>query len=293
MRTACVILNYNDPHTTIKLVDNIKTYNSITNIVIVDNCSTDESYTILTKVADEKVHVIKTDRNGGYGYGNNKGVKYAYDVLGAQYIAIANPDVEFSEQCFSSLISALVEDPRCGAVGPISLDTQRNLSKSIAWKQPSIVIEALTSSVLLSRMFKSATHYKPEYIFSHRLTCEVDVIPGSFLVVNADQFLSVGMYDEDVFLYCEEKILSRKYASKGIKTKLVTNADYIHQHSITINKNISNCIKRKDIWLNSKKKFIDDYMLADKNLRCLIDIIFAYARLESRIVGVMRRIAGQ
>ena len=39
LKTGFVVLNYNDYKTTIKLIENIKNYNSIDVIVIVDNCS--------------------------------------------------------------------------------------------------------------------------------------------------------------------------------------------------------------------------------------------------------------
>ena len=40
---TCVILNYNDAPTTINLVQSIKNYSLLNFIVVVDNCSTDDS----------------------------------------------------------------------------------------------------------------------------------------------------------------------------------------------------------------------------------------------------------
>ena len=41
---CAVILNYNDAQTTIKLTESWKNSNAIRNIIIVDNCSTDDSW---------------------------------------------------------------------------------------------------------------------------------------------------------------------------------------------------------------------------------------------------------
>ena len=41
MKTAIVILNYNDSDTTIEMINQIKDYSIIDNIIIVDNNSTD------------------------------------------------------------------------------------------------------------------------------------------------------------------------------------------------------------------------------------------------------------
>lgn len=43
-KVGIVILNYNDYQTTKDMIDNIKDYDSIDHIVIVDNKSTDNSY---------------------------------------------------------------------------------------------------------------------------------------------------------------------------------------------------------------------------------------------------------
>lgn len=288
MKNACVVLNYNDSETTKQLVETIKEYAIIDYIVVVDNCSTDDSFNILKKLVSEKVHVIQTDKNGGYGYGNNRGFEYAYN-LGAEYVAILNPDVEFTEECFSTLVAALQEEPNCGAIAPISLDSNQNISKIIAWKQPSIIMETLMSSVILNRLFRRWTHYNNDYIFTEKRVCDVDIIPGSFLLLNGNNFRSVGMYDENVFLYCEEKILGWKYAEKGIKTKLVTDINYIHRHSVTIDKNIKSHIRKTGIWLDSKRYFIKNYMLKSKKMIILINIIFTYAKFESLLVGSVKK----
>ena len=41
MNVSCIILNYNDADTTIKLVQGMKDYSSLDSIVVVDNHSTD------------------------------------------------------------------------------------------------------------------------------------------------------------------------------------------------------------------------------------------------------------
>ena len=80
-KCACIILNYNDAETTRKLVQKIREYTAFQYIVVVDNRSNDNSFTVLKELESEKVKVIETDRNGGYGYGNNEGIKYAYYEL--------------------------------------------------------------------------------------------------------------------------------------------------------------------------------------------------------------------
>ena len=90
---GCVVLNYNDSKTTIELINRIEKMDSIDVVVIVDNNSTDDSFSVLKQYASEKIHVIQSDKNGGYGYGNNCGIEFIKKNYDCDYIIIANPDV--------------------------------------------------------------------------------------------------------------------------------------------------------------------------------------------------------
>ena len=76
MKTAIVILNYNDYETTSCMLNQIKDYKSLDLIVIVDNKSKDNSYNKLKKYENNKVKIIQTKENKGYANGNNYGLKY-------------------------------------------------------------------------------------------------------------------------------------------------------------------------------------------------------------------------
>ena len=61
MKVAYLIINYNDYETTKKLIDNIKNYKILDTILVVDNCSTDDSYEKISKI--KKIDIIKTLSN--------------------------------------------------------------------------------------------------------------------------------------------------------------------------------------------------------------------------------------
>ena len=66
-----LVLNYNDPQSTIFFVKSVENFSIVRKILIVDNCSTDDSYEKISAMSNKKIIVKKTDKNGGYGYGNN------------------------------------------------------------------------------------------------------------------------------------------------------------------------------------------------------------------------------
>lgn len=64
---GCVVLNFNDSKTTIELLNRMKNMKSIDVIVVVDNCSTDDSFSVLKQYTSKKIQVIQSEKNGGYG----------------------------------------------------------------------------------------------------------------------------------------------------------------------------------------------------------------------------------
>lgn len=83
--TVMIVLNYNDAETTLKYVKHIVSYDLLNKIIIVDNCSTDDSWCrLLQSFASNKIDIVRTDHNGGYGYGNNFGLKCAVSQYSPQ-----------------------------------------------------------------------------------------------------------------------------------------------------------------------------------------------------------------
>ena len=64
IRINCVILNFNDGETVSRLVHMIHDYDYLEKIVLVDNHSTDDSWEQLQVLKDEKVDLIRTEKNG-------------------------------------------------------------------------------------------------------------------------------------------------------------------------------------------------------------------------------------
>ena len=76
MSLGIVILNYNDSDSTIELIERIKNYKILDLIVVVDNNSTDNSFELIKKYESDKIKVLKSNKNNGYGAGNNIGAKF-------------------------------------------------------------------------------------------------------------------------------------------------------------------------------------------------------------------------
>ncbi|WP_156010077.1 glycosyltransferase family 2 protein [Streptococcus ruminantium] len=261
---VCMILNYNDAETVKKLVENIKDYPVFSHILIVDNCSTDDSYQELKVLEKGNIYVIRTDKNGGYGYGNNFGTRYIKEHFKAKYILLSNPDVVFSNELIARFIFSLKKEEKLALVSAIQLDIHGQPIQDLAWKVPTSFEYAILNSGKLSRFFP--TNHQLDYTKAEQL---VDCVPGALLMYDVDKFLSVGGYDEDMFLFGEETTLGFKLKGSGYSSLLVLDDFYRHEHSVSISKSIQQKSKQLELLYQSRLLFMKRYLKSSKLMLAL------------------------
>lgn len=291
MNISCIILNYNDPETTIGLVNSIVNYEILDSIVIVDNCSTDDSVSRLQALAGGKVHVITTEKNGGYGYGNNHGIRYAHGVLHASHVLIANPDVKVTEECIQAMKDSFLKISRLGVAAAVTRDGTGEVALS-SWRINGLLGDLLDTGLITRRIFAPWLNDRPElkadsekerYVY-------VDAVLGSLFMADMNALMECGLYDEEVFLYYEEKILGFQMKKKGYGTILLLNQSYIHLHSVSINKNVKSILKKQAILHKSKLYYYKNYLGINRFQECLVRAFLAFLMAEiwflTEIVGL-------
>ena len=291
MNISCIILNYNDPETTISLVNSIVNYEILDSIVIVDNCSTDDSVSRLQVLAGGKVHVISTEKNGGYGYGNNHGIRYAHGTLHASHVLIANPDVKVTEECIQAMKDSFLKISRLGIAAAVTRDGTGEVTLS-SWRLNGLLGDLLDTGLITRRIFAPWLNDRPElkadsekdrYVY-------VDAVLGSLFMADMNALMECGLYDEEVFLYYEEKILGFQMKKKGYGTILLLNQSYIHLHSVSINKNVKSILKKQAILHKSKLHYYKNYLGINRFQECLVRAFLAFLMVEiwflTEIVGL-------
>lgn len=276
---SCIILNYNDAPTTISLVERIKDFALLNYIVIVDNCSTDDSWEQLQRYKSDKIHVIQSPRNGGYGSGNNFGLRYSSEVLNADYSLVANPDVQFDEECVEKFLQTLHDDDSIAVVS-----ARQSNSPDCAWKNCS-ALQYILSTSLFFEVWLKIRSYRKSY-FKGKDSVPVFAVPGSLLMVDSRKMLQYGMYDEEFFLYFEEFILAQKFANAGLKTILRLDCSYIHNHHVSISKTYNRWSQQHAVLLKSAELFLRKYKKANAVQMALAKLWFAYTKLEFKLYDV-------
>lgn len=258
MKTACVIVNYNDAETTIRLLNKINNYRAIDYIIVVDNCSTDGSYSALEKYRTDRIIVLCDTGNKGYGAGNNLGIKYAKERLQCDVAIIANPDVIFTEECIEKIKYTFSENRDVAVVTALQMKSDGTLFHDTAWDIPSVSEYIFSSLFFVGKLFSKPKEY------NGNTQIAIDCVSGAFLAVDINKFLSVDGYDERIFLYCEETMLGIKLRNVGFKTLLLTNENYVHHHAVSTQKSIPDAVKRRSLLLNSRLFVLKEYMGASK-----------------------------
>lgn len=279
MKIACVILNYNDVGTVEQLVDKIRDYTCFSHIVLVDNASTDDSCEHLRKLEDEKVKLICAGRNGGYGAGNNLGVYYAAQQLGATHVLIVNPDVTFSEACIRRLGNIFLKHPEVGAAAALMEDKHFQGFPN-AWRLHGFVGELLLMGPVSRRLFRDFLYYPNSYLEGKKAV-RVDVIQGSMLMVSAEAFIACGGYDEGIFLYQEEMVLAKRLKDAGFGTVLLLADTYQHEHSQSISRSFQGDLERQKLREKSVLYYMDNYLHIGRFQKMLARLWFAGIRAET------------
>lgn len=269
---TCVILNYNDSDTTLSLYHKIKNYNIIDKIIIVDGASTDFSYNKLKVLSNDHTDVLLADRNGGYGYGNNIGIRYS-ESIGADYVLIANPDVEFSETAVQTCLNIMKTNKNCAAIAPSIIGRKH---PAFAFAPP--IKDALSSSILCNRIF--SPRYYPSDFYKGKKYCKVFALPGSLVMLHVKKFIQCGLYDEDVFLYNEELIIGKKFKDNSYESILCMTESYRHLHAVTVQKNYHSLLQPKKIELKSHRLYLVRYCNSGKLPLLLLSCIKPMAYLE-------------
>lgn len=285
LSAGIVILNYNTGKVVKKFVEKIRNYNLLKKIIIVDNCSTDESLEVLSPLADKKVEIIVSDKNGGYASGNNIGLRrlayYDMDIA-----IVANPDVEFNEDVVEELLLCFEKYKEYGVLSCVHLDTNEGFSERQCWKIPSLRDELLdcfffTRPILKKQDIKRFVGKQPPII-------DVEVIPGCFYGVRMDVLKHINYLDEGTFLYYEENILGFNIRKMGLKEGIISYKTYIHRHENSSTVNLRKSINAYKVLVQSKMYYQYKYLKVGGIKRWIMKLVYKYAIIEKYFIYKIR-----
>jgi len=176
-------------------------------VVVVDNDSQDGSYQKLSRAVraldtSSRVTVLASERNGGFGYGVNVGLRYGLSSSSPpDYFYLLNSDAFPDPSAVSELIQVFEGVPRVGIAGSYiyGLDGRPHQT---AFRFPSPISE-LERALRLGFASRILSRWRVALPLpdSDR---EVDWVAGASMMIRREVFADVGGFDETFFLYFEE-----------------------------------------------------------------------------------------
>lgn len=292
MKVATIIVSFNDSDCTTKYVEKIEKYNLIDKIVVVDNMSTTTgAFENLKKLECEKVKVLQSDKNGGYDYGNNLGIKYLQNNNEQfDYYIISNPDIDVSEEAIRKCLDELEKNESVAVAAPRMFNKDMKPIRRSAWKMRTFGLDVIHSTRVLELIFykllRNGEYSSKEF---EKDILEVEAISGAFFIIKSKILNEIGLLDENVFLFYEEDILAKKLAERNLKTISINTDKFIHYESQTIGKSLTYYKKMKQLFI-SKMYYQKKYNKINSIQVFIFHLLYFFRKIELIIEIPVRKI---
>ncbi|MAY74673.1 MAG: glycosyl transferase family 2 [Phycisphaerae bacterium] len=262
MQVAVVIVNYRVATLTIEAIDSLLADPSFEgDIVVVDNVSPDDSAAVLSAAfadprRNERCTLVPSDRNGGFAYGNNVGIRHLLERPSPpDAFHLLNPDTIAHPRATSALAEAASADPRVGVVGS-HLEGADGERQAAAFRFPSCPGEfergAMTGPI--SKLLRS--HVVSLDALDH--ATDVDWVSGASFLVTRKLIEDVGLMDDGFFLYYEEVEMCWRAKHAGYRVRYEPASRVVHlEGQSTTDPNASTQPKRSPHWYNSRRRYFE------------------------------------
>ena len=244
-KIGLVILNYMNFKDTIECVDSLLLQENVSyQAVLVDNCSPNESFQVLTEKygLEPQIDIIQTFGNLGYAKGNNAGIVYLKEKYGIANMLILNNDTVFTDNDYLAFLSQYPIGKKIGAIGT-RIKGRDGLNQNPRYDDTDLKRVAKDAVYFTLDSFGIIKHYrwlkekvvrpKSESVVSNSKG-QADKAKKYFLHGSAlfltENFLnhSNGFYP-DTFLYYEENILAIMMQKMDLEMVYDPNVEIYHK----------------------------------------------------------------
>ncbi len=170
-------------------------------IIVVDNNSSDDTTAIAAKFLPSS-HIIKLDKNSGFGRANNVALKRAK----TPYALILNPDAFMEEADIEAALKIMDENSKIAIAGavPYNCKIKENGELEIA-TNPSLEIKNNDNNIKFTRF-----------------------ITGAGMFMRLELMKKIGFFNEDFFLYCEDNEICKRVLKNGYQNALLKKLRLLH-----------------------------------------------------------------
>lgn len=231
-----LVLNWNGEKDTIDCLESLaksaKIKDAQVKLVVVDNASKEENFTILDKyLKDKNIHLIKNSKNLGFAGGNNVGIKYALKN-GADYIMVLNNDTEVAPNMIHELYKAIKQNKSIAVVAP-KIYFAKGYEYHDKYKKSELgkVIWYAGGKIDWNNVYGSNKGVDEVDRGQYDNFIETDFATGACSLFRAQYLQKFGDFDERYFAYLEDLEISVRFSKKRLKIMYVPSAHLWHKVS--------------------------------------------------------------
>ena len=193
-------------------------------VVLIDNGSSDGSIDFVSLNFPEVI-IKKIQNNKGYSGGFNVGLKFAFDVLNADFVVVSNNDVKSDNKLIEGLVETINQDKKIGFV-----------TGKVYWydyKGKTNILQTVGKSFSQRRIIGNHIGIYEEDKGQYDKIQERHSCDDVFSMVRKEVYQEVGGYDETFFHEFEEADWQLRAKSKGFKIYYTYKSKLWHKNSVT------------------------------------------------------------
>lgn len=237
---SVIVVNWNGEAYVAECLDAllVQTYPR-TEIIVVDNGSTDGSVSLLRDRYGEKIRLIVNRDNRGFTGGNNDGMA----VASGDYVVLINNDATADPGWVAALVREAETDPRVGMCA----------SMIVTHDDPRVIDSA---GLLLFRdgLARGRGRWQRD-VGAFNKPEDVLLPSGCAALYRRAMLDEIGVFDEEFFMYCEDVDLGLRGRVAGWRCRFVPDAVVRHRYSVSAGRYSLRklfLVERNRIWLMVK-----------------------------------------
>ena len=199
--------------------------------IVVDHGSTDGT-TELVRERFPEARLIEQE-NKGLGGGSNAGMR----IASGDYFLLLNSDAWALDGSVERLAEFADQHPEAAVVGPRVLNPDGSLQRSVRgfptlWR-------LATEYFFLRKLAPRSQALNAFYAggFDHDEVREAEFLLGAILLVRPEAADTVGLFDEDFFMFSEETDWCYRFRQAGWKVLFTPDAEFVHVGGASTQKN--------------------------------------------------------
>ncbi len=231
MTLSIIILNYNSFKLTANCISSVLAHigNMDAEVILVDNDSTECDPGKFLELFPS-IKLVRSGRNGGFAFGNNKGV----ELSKGEYILLLNSDTIIKGDSFSASVEYYRQHPDTGVLGcrmtypdgRIQYTARR--FRSISWE----LLDLFRFIPLLMNYEKRSRKMLGKY-FRHDRNMDCDWLNGAYFMFSRSILnrLPAQKLDDRFFMYGEDQLWCDQVKKMGFVNRFFAGTTIIHINS--------------------------------------------------------------